>query len=568
MREITHSADLCVVGGGLSGTCAAIAAARHGLRVVLMQDRPMLGGNASSEIRMWICGCGSRNGELKETGILEELELENFYRNDNRCYQVWDTVIYEKAYCEENITLLLNTTCQSVEMDGDRIVSVRGWQMTSETYHTVSAALFADCSGDSVLAPLTGAEFRLGREARSEFGESIAPETADRKTMGLSCMFQIRETDRKQKFIPPEWAYRFTSDDDIPLREHHIGTNYWWIEIGGERDSIHDTDDLRHELLRISYGVWDHVKNHGDHGADNWVLDWIGFLPGKRESRRYVGDYIVNQNDVGSGGHFDDIVAYGGWTMDDHFPEGFWYRGGYPTIHHPAPTPWGIPWRALYSKNIANLGFAGRNISVTHTAMSSSRVMATCCLCGQALGTGVALAVKSGASLRNIDVGELRRELMLDDCYIPYHERELSPLTASAKTNADIVRNGVDRSLGGDKNYWAGHSGDRIVFEYDAPVDVGSVRLVFDSELTRGYHNMPSNYPLREDKYKLPKTLVRDYDLICEGEGGELFTAASVTDNRRRLVFHSIGKKVRKVIFAPKTTWGCEEFRVFAVDVL
>jgi hypothetical protein len=398
MKYTNHTVDLCVVGGGLAGTCAAIAAARHGLKVVLMQDRPVLGGNASGEVRMWVCGAHGDNN--REGGILEEIELENFYRNTGLNYSVWDSVVYEKAYLQEGLTLLLNTTCQTVQMDGSRIVSVTGWQMTSETYHTVQAKFFADCSGDSILAPLTGAEFRLGRESREEFGEPIAPPKADNKTMGNSCLFQIRETDRPQPFIPPEWAYSFPTDEDIPLREHDLGTNYWWIELGGDRDSIHDADELRHELLRIALGVWDHVKNHGDHGADNWVIDWIGFLPAKRESRRYVGDVIINQHDVEAGGKFEDIVAYGGWTMDDHFPAGFAHRGSYPTIHHPAPSPWGIPWRALYSKNIDNLAFAGRNISVTHTALSSSRVMGTCALLGQAVGTGVALAVKDGTDLR------------------------------------------------------------------------------------------------------------------------------------------------------------------------
>ena len=341
MKFVEHEADLCVVGGGLAGTCAAVAAARRGIRVVLMQDRPVLGGNASGEIRMWVCGAHGDNN--RETGIIEEMELENFYRNTGLSYSVWDSVVYEKAMLEPNLTLLLNCTCQEAMMEGRRIAAVKGWQMTSETYHTVRAALFADCSGDSILAPLTGAEFRLGRESRAEFGEPIAPELADRRTMGNSCLFQIRETDRPQPFIPPEWAYVFPTDDDMPFREHHIGTNYWWIELGGDRDSIHDADALRHELLRIALGVWDHVKNRGDHGADNWVLDWIGFLPGKRESRRYVGDVIITQQDVEAGGPFQDIVAYGGWTMDDHFPAGFGHKESYPTIHHPAPSPWGIP---------------------------------------------------------------------------------------------------------------------------------------------------------------------------------------------------------------------------------
>ena len=291
MKNIKHKTDLCVVGGGLAGTCAAIAAARHGLKVILMQDRPMLGGNASSEVRMWVCG--ARDKDYKETGILEEIELENFYRNDNRCYQVWDTVIYEKAYCEPNLTLFLNTTCQNAEMSGKKIMSVTGWQMTSETYHTVEAAYFADCSGDSILAPLTGAGFRLGRESRDEFDESIAPETADKKTMGLSCMFQIRETPTPQRFIPPEWAMKLPTDDDIPLREHEIGTNYWWIELGGDRDSIHDTDSLRHELLSISYGVWDHVKNYGDHGAVVIPIEYTNSLTSVNNGRLGVQKMLL-----------------------------------------------------------------------------------------------------------------------------------------------------------------------------------------------------------------------------------------------------------------------------------
>lgn len=113
-------------------------------------------------------------------------------------------------------------------------------------------------------------------------------------------------------------------------RPHDTVTNYWWIELGGDKDSIHDTEELRDELLKIAFGVWDHMKNYGDHGVENWEMDWIGFLPGKRESRRYVGDYIITQNDVEAEGRFDDIIAYGGWTMDDHFPEGFYYDGGHP----------------------------------------------------------------------------------------------------------------------------------------------------------------------------------------------------------------------------------------------
>lgn len=564
MKFVEHEADLCVVGGGLAGTCAAVAAARRGIRVVLMQDRPVLGGNASGEIRMWVCGAHGDNN--RETGIIEEMELENFYRNTGLSYSVWDSVVYEKAMMEPNLTLLLNCTCQEAMMEGRRIAAVKGWQMTSETYHTVRAALFADCSGDSILAPLTGAEFRLGRESRAEFGEPIAPELADRRTMGNSCLFQIRETDRPQPFIPPEWAYVFPTDDDMPFREHHIGTNYWWIELGGDRDSIHDADALRHELLRIALGVWDHVKNRGDHGADNWVLDWIGFLPGKRESRRYVGDVIITQQDVEAGGPFQDIVAYGGWTMDDHFPAGFGHKESYPTIHHPAPSPWGIPWRSLYSVNIENLAFAGRNISVTHTALSSSRVMATCALLGQAVGTGAALAVKTGATLRGLDVRKLQQMLMEDDCFLPGLRRTPSSLTLKARTNAEALRSGMDRDYGGEDNAWTGAPGDYVEYAFDAPRKIERLRLVFDSCLNRNYHNMPCLYRLEEPRYKLPETLIRDYEVVglLKGEEIPLLRAA---DNRRRLVYHPIGRELDAIRVIPRRTWGAAACRIFAMDV-
>ena len=344
MKSINYDVDLCVVGGGMAGLCCAVAASRHGIKTVLIQDRPVLGGNASSEIRMWTCG--AHGTDNRETGIAEEIQLENFYQNPGHKYPIWDSVLYETAMKEPNLKLLLNSSCLDAEMDGNKIKSIKAWQSNAETFHIVSAKYFTDCSGDSILAPLTGAEYMYGREAKSDFDETIPPDVADKKTMGMSCLFQVRETDHKVEYVPPKWAYKYETDDDIPYREHDLSTNFWWIELGGEWDCIHDTDKCRDELLKICYGVWDHVKNYGDHGADNWELEWIGFLPGKRESRRYVGKYVVTQNDVESEGRFDDIIAYAGWSMDDHFPEGFYYRDGYPTIFHPAPQPWGIPYRA------------------------------------------------------------------------------------------------------------------------------------------------------------------------------------------------------------------------------
>ena len=561
MKHLSYQTDLCVVGGGLSGLCCAIAAARHGIKVILVQDRPVLGGNASSEIRMWVCGA---NGEgNRESGIVEELMLENYYQNPGQKFPIWDSVLYEKAMAEQNLTLLLNTSCLDACMDGKCIVSIKAWQSCAETFHEIKATYFADCSGDSILAPLSGAEHTYGREAKSEYGERIPPDKADKKTMGMSCLFQIRETDHPVKFTPPTWAYTYPTDADLPHKSHHKESNFWWIEVGGEWDCIHDTDRCRDELLKICYGVWDHMKNHGDHGVENWELEWIGFLPGKRESRRYLGKYVVTQNDVEAEGRFDDMVAYAGWTMDDHFPAGFYYTEGHPTIHHPAPTPWGLPLRCMISRNIENLVFAGRNISVSHAALSSSRVMATCAVLGQALGTAVTQAVQDGCHVADVDVPKLQKSLMDDDCYLPWHTREIPARSRTAQCSAEVVRNGHDR---GEQNVWSGKAGQSISYTFDKDEQITQIRLVFDSDLDRNYDNMPCNYPLVQTKYCVPHTLVREYRIEGESESGEQF-CLHVTDNHQRFVRHRVDWRVKTVRIVPLATHGCEQYRIFSFDV-
>lgn len=581
MREQTHQVDFCVVGGGMSGVCAAVAAARNGARVVLMQDRPVLGGNASSEIRMWVCGAQGSNN--RETGILEEIMLENFYRNPTANYSVWDSVVYEKAFCEPNLTLLLNCSCNAAEMEGDRIKSVRGWQGTAETWHTVKARLFADCSGDSILAPLTGAEVRVGREAASEFGEDIQPPVADQKTMGMSCLLQTRELDRPVPYIPPVWANKYLSDDELPHRGHNVaGNNWWWFELGGEDDSIHDTERLRDELLAVAFGVWDHIKNHGDHGAENWALEWVGFLPGKRESRRYVGDHILTQNDVRAEGKFADLVAYGGWSMDDHHPGGIRYEGP-PTIFHPAPSPYGIPYRCLYSRTVSNLFCAGRNISTTHAALSSTRVMGTCAILGQAVGTAAAVAVKHGLTPRGVyeqQLTELQTLLMEDDCYLPWHARPVAALSLEAQLTAssgdpEPLRNGHDRPIGEVDNGWSGPLGSTVEYRWDAPRKVQEVRFTFDSDLDRVFRtgernrgqNMHCCYRNNDPFFRMPEVMVKAFRVEAQLASGEWVRVVEEGDNHRRLVRLGVEVEAVAVRFIPEATWGATEAHVFAWEV-
>ncbi len=585
---VEHEADLCVIGAGAAGLFAAVAAARQGAKVVLMNDRPVVGGNASSEVRMWIRGAHGRNNQ--ETGLVEELALKNLRRNPTLNFSIWDSVTYEMVIEEENIDLILNCSCMDAEMDGDRIVSVRGWQTTTQKYHSVKAKIFADCSGDSVLAPLTGAEFRMGREAREEFGEDIAPAVSDARTMGMSCLFQVRETDREVPFKAPDWAEKFTEE----TLAHRVNPNnldafkydnYWWIELGGEYDSIADTEILRHRLLKISFGVWDYFKNSGKYDAKNWELDWVGFLPGKRESRRYVGDHILTQNDVRAAGRFHDLIAYGGWSMDDHHPGGFDTKED-PTIFHPAPSPFGIPYRCLYSKNIANLMFAGRNISCTHTAMSSCRVMATCATLGQAMGTAAAIAVAHETSPRGVyenHIGELKQTLMENDCWLPFNRRALTPvmggITAKAgEADASVLFDGYDREIGGESHRYTGRLGEAIDIELPRARRVQSLSVIFDSDINRDssegeeyWDRMYRRYPARHNTFRgeklqvLPAPLMRDFEVLADAGDGEFRPLISVTDNYRRLWKCEIGGDVKAIRLIPMRTWGTDEARIYSV---
>ena len=216
----------------------------------------------------------------------------------------------------------------------------------------------------------------------------------------------------------------------------------------------------------------------------------------------------------------------------------------------------------MISENVENLVFAGRNISVTHAALSSSRVMATCGILGQAIGTAVALAVKEGKTIDAIDIKGLQQVLMDDDCFIPWHKREISELSKNAECSAEVVRNGYDR---GEENLWICKAGDVIEYRFEKDTEISSVRLVFDNDMNRDYHNMPCNYPLVQTKFKLPKTLISEYRIEGESESGERFTL-HCKENRKRFVRHALSWKVKTLRLVPLATHGSEDFRVFAFE--
>ncbi|SDD90624.1 FAD dependent oxidoreductase [Paenibacillus sp. UNCCL117] len=417
MREETVRKEIVVIGGGLAGVCAAISAARLGRQVALVHNRPVLGGNSSSEVRVWVSGaCATGvNRYARETGIMGELFLENQFRNPDGNPYYWDMVVLEAVRAESNIELFLNTDVRQVDAEGGsdsrRIRAVHGWMMGSERSIRFEGELFLDCSGDGLVGFLAGARYRLGREARHEFGESLAPEKADEVTLGSTILFYTKDVGYPVKYVPPSFAKNI-EQTSIPMRRiirsGDSGCHYWWIEWGGELDTVHDNERIRDELWAAIYGIWDYIKNSGKFDADTLTLEWVGSLPGKREYRRFIGDYMLHQNDITGQTPFADRIGFGGWSIDLHPPEGMYSAKGGSKHLHPDGI-YHIPFRSLYSVNVDNLLFAGRNISATHIAFGTTRVMATCAVMGEAAGTGAALCAELRLTPRELAQGHMER---------------------------------------------------------------------------------------------------------------------------------------------------------------
>jgi len=576
--------DLVVVGGGLAGTCAALAAARHGRQVALVQDRPVLGGNSSSEIRMHVCGAdGGGHEHARETGILEELRLEDAVRNPQRCASLWDVLLWDFCRREPNLALFLNTVVvEAIMLDERRIRSVRAHQLGSERHLELSSELFLDATGDGRLGFEAGAEFRRGREAKSEFGESRAPDRPDSYTMGNSLLFQSRDMGRPMSFVAPPWAHVFPTDDDLPNRHHgSFECGYWWIEWGGQLDTIRDNEQIRDQLLKYLFGVWDHIKNRGDHGAENHALEWVGMLPGKRESRRLMGDHILTEGDIADQVAFEDRVAYGGWPIDLHPPGGIEHRGK-PTEMPPLKRLYSIPLRCLYSRNIDNLFMAGRDASASSVAHGSTRVMATCAVMGQAAGTAAALCRRHGCDPRGLvprHVSELQQLLLKDDCYLiglrnedPDDLARGAQATASSSaapaTGPEQVLSGVARTVGTETNCWVSAPDLPAWLELDFGREqlIDAAYLTFDTNLNTRFTltheagfaaRMPPRAPIAE--------CVADYRLEAEVEGGWKPLADVRGNYQRRRIHRFDPVRATKLRLTVTRTNGDPSARVFEV---
>lgn len=584
-RNKTLDYDVVVVGGGLSGIGAAVTAARTGAKTVLVQDRPVLGGNASSEIRVTVNGAQvlkNKHRVERETGVIEEFQIENLYYNPQQSYPIWDHVLYDYVTRQENLELMVNTQAIDAEMKGGKIKSAICWQSTTETTLTLKAKMFIDCSGDGLLGAMAGAEYRTGREGQDEFGEKFAPEKADGWQMGASLIMTTKDMGKPTPYYPPSFALEYKADTMHPKRKfRQFKEGYWWIEIGSDYDIIADQEENRHKLMGYLHGVWDHIKNSGLYPeADNLALDWVGSVAGRRESRRFMGDHILTEGDMLGYKHFPDAVAYGGWSLDEHCPGGIENPSDPPSYFHSRFTKmYEVPFRCLYSKNIPNLLFAGRNVSVSHIALSSTRIMATCALMGQAVGTASAMCVKNGwtpRELANNHIDELQERLLRDDSFIPNRPardkddlaRKASAIMASSTKSGDVnlLTDGVSRDELDKIHHWKSDGlNAEVQMEWEKPINLSCIEIKCDSNLQRTImmHKNPDITAKHKQVLAVPPEILKD--LTAEVRvNGKWKEVAKVEGNIYRLIkmnFENV--KTTAVRLKLKETWGEKDVKLF-----
>ena len=603
--------EFAVVGGGMSGICAAVAAARHGVKTVLIHDRPVLGGNASSEIRMHICGA-DENGHkphLTEGGILHEILLKNKQRNDHFNYSIWDIVLYELVKEEPNLTVHFNTSMIGCEVKDDRITCVTCFGLTTEYHLSITADIFADCTGNGTLGFFAGADFCEGSESIEQFNEPDAPVRANKDRMGNTLLFKAVKCDHPVSFRPPPFAKSLT-EEQLRYRTHSafhapntsnaenedayirattgstasVDYGYWWIELCGDGDDfVGQYETVKDDLIAYVYGVWDHLKNGGEHGADYYDLEWVGALPGMRESRRLIGDYQLTENDVLQNREFEDAVAYGGWPIDIHCSHGLMDFDQLPSTICSFDGAYTIPWRCYYSKNIRNLVMAGRNISTTRLALGSTRVMGTCAIGGQAVGTAVALMRKYCCLPREIGdhITELQQLLLRDDAFIPSVRNndpcDIAPrcrITASsyrAGCAPASVINGTARATVLAENAWhsqgIAEGGEWILFEMDAPNDVSCVQLTFDSAFAYPIKITLSDKRRAQQRIGVPPELVKDFTVELLQDGNVV--ASKVVENNAlrccKIPFDTVRCDSVRIRFYRTNGW--KDIRVFETRI-
>ena len=461
--------DLVVVGGGVAGMSAAVAAARLGLKVALVQDRPVLGGNNSSEVRVHLGG-RINTGKYPRLGDLQKEFGPTLEGNAMPAENYADDRKLKFVKAEPNVSLFLNHHVCGVQMQGQHIpmttllpalqpsaIPLKSGQNDSSTSdftpnvtetsakcegemqalatneankpegnrlinrdNTIAAViaknvltgeelrfeapLFADCTGDATLGVLAGAMYTIGRESKSAFGEDLAPQQADDMTMGVSMQWYAKKKDKATTFPLFEYGISFNEQ----TAEKRLKGEWTW-ETGLNSRIVDNLERVRDYGMLVVYSNWSFLKNRSKDRRryERQQLDWLAYVAGKRESRRLLGDYVLSEQDIVKNMPHEDATFTTTWSIDLHYPDTINARnfatGPFKAISRQRVIyPYAVPYRCLYSRNVSNLFMAGRNISVTHVALGSVRVMRTTGMMGEVVGMAASVCHANRAYPRQV----------------------------------------------------------------------------------------------------------------------------------------------------------------------
>lgn len=424
--------DLVVVGGGMAGICTAITSARHGCKVAFIQDRPVLGGNNSSEVRVGLSGLirqepypeignlvdqldpighwtlwdANKRPELKRSKEVKEIigkHPEKKTHNAGPASNYGDDKKLRYVLAEKNITLFLSMRANDVDMKDGKIAAVIGQNIRTGEKIKVRGRVFVDCTGDGNLGALAEADFRIGRESKDQTQEALAPAVEDSLVMGTSVQWNTRLEQEVSEFPATPWAVGFTEEDCV--KSTHGDWNW---ETGFRLNHATQMEEIRDYALRVVFGNWSVLKNSTN---PDWKrefgkrrLDWVAYIGGKRESRRLLGEVVLKQQDIVGAKPYPDASVTTTWTIDLHYPQkpACACDAFQSTAHHVKIKPYPIPYRCFYSRNVPNLMMAGRNISVTHVALGTVRVMRTAGMMGEVVGMANAIMKKNNCLPRDV----------------------------------------------------------------------------------------------------------------------------------------------------------------------
>lgn len=597
-KEMGHF-DFIVVGGGVAGCNAAIAAARGGATVALIQDRPLVGGNNSSEMGVPVSG-GSSSSRGREAGLNEELgRLAAYHFN-----QKWAAGAEIAIANEPNISLFLNSHVFEAETDDQgNITAVTAFNMIDGHHTRYTGDYFADCTGDGWLGFYAGAEYMLGRESKEQFGEEHAKDVADSITMSGSLMqhsilgYQAIDMGKPVEYKPEPWFYDMRNSEsgylERPKYETGIRAGNWWTENHGRNDDLWDPEWARDDLILVSLSYYNWIKNHSPliEKAANYRLTYIPITNAKRETRRLVGDLIVTEQDVLGRKVFEDRVGYFVWGLDVHHPLGI-FSPGSPFDYHVQGSPASIPFRCLYSKDIPNMFMAGRNVSVTHVALGTARVQGTTGMMGQIIGTAAALCLEKDTTPRGIvqsHIKELQQTLIKDDITILHlgnedpndHARTAKVSASSSRSAAEGPHNainGLTRPLDDNMEMWVGNaevpqnmwvSDPAQAMPQWLEVDLGSKQTINSVYLTFDTNLGNKRYISWEmkDSERMPPEAARDYSVQIYN-GSDWVTVAEEQNNYQRRRIHRFPEvEARKVRVLIHKTNGDLSARLYEIRV-